>query len=36
VADAEDQAKKGEHGACITTATAGIEGLGLPVNTYPE
>jgi hypothetical protein len=36
MADAKDQAKKGEYGACITTATQGIEGLGLPVNTYPE
>jgi len=36
MADAEEQHKKGEHGACITTATAGIEGLGLPVNSYPE
>jgi hypothetical protein len=36
MADAEDQHKKGEHAACVQTATQGIEGLGLPVNTYPE
>ena len=34
--DAEDQHKKGEHKACIETATKGIEDLGLPVNSYPE
>jgi hypothetical protein len=36
MADAEEQAKKGEHGACVETATKGITDLGLPVNTYPE
>ena len=36
MASAEEQHKKGEHAACIQTATQGIEGLGLPVNSYPE